>query len=242
MIKEKLKKGIVDKRGIEYPNILEYHFDKGEILILGKLKAESHADDLDEYGVGNGVFVFQDVDIPTIGYRIERDYNSFMCNNTRSLGFIESLQKKQANVYLTEFTKGVVTLDNRVIGDIVPFYSDADTLRKYIKENGWEQYSLYFEAANILNELIANGIYYYDLNPDNFVITNNGLKLIDFDVDLITFDKPYSGKQERVLDNFKVMLNILSNKEFQNTYPEIKDIDSFDALASFLENVRNKKR
>lgn len=241
MNKEKLRKGIIDKYGREYPNILDYHFDKGEGLRLGKLTNESHFEDVDEYGFGPGVYVFQDVDMPNIGYRIDREFNSYLCNNTRNLSCIESLQKRQENVHLTEFTKGVVTLDNRVVGDIIPFYDNAITLRKFVKDNGWEQFDLYLEVVKIINELVANGIYYYDINPDNFVITDKGLKLIDFDGDLISFDKPYSEKQERVIGNIKILLNVLSKNEFKNNYPEIEEINSLDELESFFQKLNNKK-
>lgn len=240
MIKEKIKKGYIDKNGKHYPNIIDYHFVKGEGLKLGKFITSSHDDDVDAYGVGDGVYIYQDLDNPKIGYRISRDFNDGISNNLRDAEFIEKLRERGKNVSLTTFTYGIVTLDNRVIGQIIPFYDKAETLRHFVRENGWDQLKLYQECAEILKELCANGIYYYDMNPDNFVLTNEGIKLIDFDSQLISFDEAFSIKQERVLENFKTMLFILSNGKLKEELPMLLEVSSFDEIINSLNKGKEK--
>lgn len=238
MIKNNLKNGFTDKKGIVYPKVLEYHFKTGEFFDLGKIIGSSHDDDVDEYGEGIGFYIFQDNDNHNIGYRIYREFNNkYDCDVQGNAPFIEKLQEKQDNVHKTIFPYGVVTLDNRVVGQIIPFYENPITLREIVRKNGWEQYDLYLECLSILKELCANGIYYYDLNPNNFFIINSTVRLIDFEKHQVEFDKPFSNKQQRVIHNFVTILDVLSNNELWNKYPILKEARSFDEVENIIKNI-----
>ena len=241
MIKNKLKNSFTDKDGKTYPNVLEYRFEKGETLSLGKLFASSHNLDTDEYGEGIGFYVYEDLDNPSIGYRIYREFNNpYDCDEQYNGAFIQKLQSLQDKIQLTEFPYGVITLDNRVVGQIIPIYHDAISLRKYVKDNGMQE-DLFLECLLILKELCANGIYYLDMNADNFLITEKGIKLIDFEKHEVDFDKPFSDKCNNVINNFKVMLRIITNNQICEKYSSFINVNTFEELEEMFKGSKEKK-
>ena len=91
--------------------------------------------------------------------------------------------------------------------------------------------TLQLEMLKILKELVQNGIIYYDIHAKNFMlnIKSNDMKLIDFDINFITFD-----------DKTTVYGSMLSNlKNTINTIDSIYGLNDKETLkvASSLEEV-----
>ena len=241
MLKNKLNTSYTNVEGQVYPNVLEYHFQSGEDFAVGKVIASSHDSDTDAYGYGQGFYIYEDEENPDIGYRIYREYkNANDCDEQKNADYIQKLQSIQNNVLLTTFPYGVVTLDKRIVGQIIPIYHNCVSLRQYVKEHGWECEDIYLECLNILKELCANGAYYYDMNADNFLITNDGIKLIDFEDHQMEFDHAFSPKQERVIHNFRIMLMILSRSQIKEKYANFINANSFAELEAILKSGKQK--
>ena len=93
--------------------------------------------------------------------------------------------------------------NNNVEGTVVPYYPDTTplyTISKtrrivnlvplYNHDNDCIRnvFCLYNDILDIFQELLDNGVFYYDSNSTNFVFSNNDVKLIEFDPKRVLFD------------------------------------------------------
>lgn len=169
--------------------------------------------------LGEEDYIFDGVDIyrtqydPNKALRIYKDWASFKLlaqfKDTliyKSLGYsdykiITQLLERQERIKLTDFPTGIVTLDNIVIGQEIPYYEghidlnkEIINLLKEIKDEISYQKNIkmimyyYQKIINILEELTKEGIFYNDLHPKNFVVNKDSIKLIDFENNKISFD------------------------------------------------------
>ena len=90
------------------------------------------------------------------------------------------------------------------------------------------------------NELFDNGIYYTDTNTGNFIITDNQIKVIDFDPNYVKFDD----KDHRlaiILDHYIRLINcVLDNYQLHNRYNE--NIQNFNEARILTKKIENKVR
>lgn len=92
---------------------------------------------------------------------------------------------------------------NSIKGLIVPYYKngislyqlartgDLSTLQKYYHHDDEVIHNLYILCQDILNkleELVDNGILYYDSNLSNFIVVDNTIKIIDFDYKYLEYN------------------------------------------------------
>ena len=133
---------------------------------------------------------------------------------------IEELQKRQSTVKLTEFPTGVISVCKQIIGQEMPFYSNAYTLKEFakkIKENPNKIKLLtnsYISIFKSFQELIDNEIFYGDLHTSNVMVNKDDssiTNLIDFSTMYTSFGELYLFKLQNYQRNFAKIVNI-SNK------------------------------
>ena len=153
---------------------------------------------------------------------------------------VEELLKYQPKINLTEFPLGIVTIEDLMAGQVIPFYEGFINIRDYApRAKMIELYQLYFDALKIFKELQDNGIIYTDIHSRNLVVKpeTNTIKLIDFDDGRIYFDG-LSSAVDSMIDNLKNFLNVVNklngltpivNLDKTNTLDEISEAIQYDA-------------
>ena len=241
-----VKKGYEDKNGVKYDDLLNVHFEKKEDMAtsLGKYVAETDYKDnmflSSSWNLTNGIYLYQSYFDPKIALRIYRDFASYKYVHHNDAKLIKELLERGKNVLLTDFPMGVITIDDYVVGQAIPFYEDYDTLAKVVinKKDELSIMKYYLEIMKILKELYNNSIIYADVRSRNFMINrvNNLVKLIDFESQYISFDDRL---YKEMIKNIKITINEI------NDYLNIKfKIDKEDSLDNIEETLleENYKR
>lgn len=241
-----VKKGYEDKNGVKYDNLLNIHFEKKEDMAtnLGKYVAETDYKDnmflSSSWNLTNGIYLYQSYFDPKIALRIYRDFASYKYVHHDDAKLIKELLERGKNVLLTDFPMGVITIEDYVVGQAIPFYEDYDTLAKVVinKKDELSIMKYYLEIMKILKELYNNSIIYADVRSRNFMINrvNNLVKLIDFESQYISFDDRL---YKEMIKNIKITINEI------NDYLNIKfKIDKEDSLDNIEETLleENYKR
>ena len=149
---------------------------------------------------------------------------------------VEQLLKKQPDIKLTQFPLGIVSVENTIIGQVIPFYDNYETLKQsieYLKPE--ELYKLYLHIIEILTELYNNGIIYTDIHGGNIMVNpeNHDVKLIDFESQRVFFEE-YSFKC--MIDNLKALLNELNEKLGLNPIPGLTTTKNLEDIGYVISD------
>lgn len=233
-----IKKGYLNKKNEHY-DIRNINFDSREDFSknAGKFICQStHNDGVwfdTDYDLTNGVYLYKPDYDETKALRIYKDTLG-VCNDYKFTAYddykiVSELLSRQKNIKLTDFPTGIVTIENFVIGQEIPFYKNSKNLSEIIHlKNHKEIIKYYINIINILEELYNNGIIYSDVHAKNFMIysCNNLLKLIDFDSKYLSIDNEKKHIYKDMVVNLKNMINFINNKiniNFQLTNSEYLD-------------------
>jgi len=235
-----VEKIYVNKSGTVYANVKNFSWE--ELQDYKIIKETSHVmnfqgkssrdfEDLDD-----GTWICQSVEDKNVGYRIDLRYLNPFIDNQSSARNINDLQSIQPNIKLTEFPYGVITRDNRVVGEVMPFYPDSINILDYIKETTDENIlNVYKQVLNILKEMYENGIVYRDIHGGNFVITNKNenplVHAIDFEDMFIKINKNLDYMDFSIRGHLHNLRNFLNNiKKF------IKSQEAQDYITNITDN------
>lgn len=240
-----IERGFQNNYGQKFPNIVNVGFSSlNELrLFLGKFITETKKENnnfataKDDY---DGIFLYQ---MPSIhdedyAYRIYRDFEKYKYRRHYDDKLISFLQSKQHLVKNVDFPVGVVTVENEVIGQIIYLYKNSQTIFSYlnsIKGNNKfekEYYDLLLKVLNILKSLYENGIFYVDIHPNNFLIVDGSIKIIDFENHSIDDS---NDKEKYFMHNLCYIIKLI------NRYFEIDcDIKIEDSFEDIYQKVREK--
>lgn len=243
-----IKDKYIDERGntynirnINYESLEEARFNFGTFITESKPgKFDSIGDDLE------GIYLYKCNYDSKRALRIYKDYMYYKHVGHSDHKIVSELQLRQKNISLTEFSTGIVTVENSVIGQEIPYYEDYSTLRKVFKNNIIEVNSIksYIKILNILKELFKEGIVYQDIHSNNFLyrILDEDIKLIDFDRFQVKFDEGKNCNYESMIDNLKYMINLLNSFkgiEFDHGFEKTKTLEEIEE--SILQNQKKLK-
>lgn len=230
-------------RNVEYPHNRKPGY-------FGKFIIATKDDQIDSFSEEpTGMIIYQDEQNPNIGYRIYRGIfwgaRTFYFNDgCLDAGIIEELQKRQATVKLTEFPTGVVTVCKQVIGQEMPFYPNAYTLKEFatkIKDNPNKIRLLtnsYISIFKSFQELIDNEIFYGDLHTSNIMVNKDDssiTNIIDFSSIYTEFGKLYSSRLETYQTDFANIVNVAN--EFAGIDYELEKLHSDKPVEEAIEKV-----
>lgn len=148
--------------------------------------------DLDDFGIlrhKQSAYIFQDAENPKIGYRIYKSYWRDNFDHFKDASMLQRLYMNGGDISDIDFPYGVITRENRIIGQVIPYYEDGTDMACF-SENARENLT---RAYFLLKELCDHYIYYLDVHGHNFLITSQGMKLIDFDQEFVAFSSPTAG-------------------------------------------------
>lgn len=244
-----LRDNYINSNGEILIGVKELAFTKDNIFgNLGKFVTETKYEASDfidmDYNLNHGVYIYKDFNDSKIGYRIYKEFADYNFNGYKDDILTNKLQMKQANIKLTKLPIGVVTLDGRIIGQIISFFEDCMTLFDFSKlgKSKVNYVKLYIDALKILKELYDNGILYLDIHPKNFMIDEkNNINLIDFQFDHIKFMETGEFDIKKFFDLFNSMLKILNrNLGIEFLFDNYINTYNFDDTLYQLDNISKK--
>lgn len=220
-------------------NIRDIHYyDKSELIgNMGIFKAETRRKKglffASSSTITDGVYIYQSYYNKDKALRIYQDYADYKytCHDDDKL--VSKLQEVQKLVKLTEFPTGIVTLENKIIGQEIPYYDESISLDKLINDKKVDSpLNIYKDIINILKELVNVGIIYCDIHACNFMINLENMvsKLIDFDSYYIFFDDDKQN-YKYMLDNLKRMITYINqsyNIAFDNIFDKTEKLEEVE--------------
>lgn len=229
-----IKNGFTNIYGMKFDNIRDIHFDKKSDLMnnLGTFVAETDNSFSDD-SANNGVYIYQTYYDKNTALRIYKEFADYGFNGNRDDRLISELQRRQKDIKLTRFPTGVVTVENRIIGQEIPYYQNYITLSHVNTKIKKEPTYFYLKILEILKEMYDNGIVYSDTHGKNFMvdITNLSVKLIDFDYTYMAFDSNCKYLYKNMINNLKDMLiklNKLYEIEFSNDFKTTQTLEEIN--------------
>lgn len=243
----------IDEEGRKYNNVKEFSYSKKEILnefddlVLQTYKYTEEVFYDDEV---DGIYLYRNKINPNYAYKIYKHftYPTFISRLEDAL-LIEKCEEIKENVKLTNFPTGVITVDGKIIGTELPFYSNSLTAKKYFKKNNiTNPYSIYIKMLKILRELYENNFIYLDVHGENFMIdvSTGTVNLIDFEYNHILFEDINDKYKVMILKEFREMMKSL-NKSIREKNEKIDNmnVDTFenaeDDLSYFESNYKKRK-
>lgn len=134
----KILLGYINQNGAKFENIRNIHFDcKGDLVgNLGIFKVETQYEPnafiTSSFKMHEGVYIYQtDYDFKK-ALRIYKDFADYQYTFHDDYKLISILQDRQSFVTLTDFPTGIVTIENKVIGQEIPYYDQYITLEAMI--------------------------------------------------------------------------------------------------------------
>ncbi len=173
----------------------------------------------------------------------------------KMLEMLDILVSKQKDVKDVDFPIGYYAFMKKFAGFIIPYYKngiaydqvllskDINELSKYYPhdEDGLHNMVLLlYDVLDLVQEMFDNGIYYSDINPGNIILTDEKVRLIDFDYRFVKF----VNKDEsltKIMQCYKFLLN-----EVLENYKLAKDLayipSGFEDAKVFTKKMENKVR
>ncbi len=163
-------------------------------------------------------YIYQDHNFKHIAYKITEEAQNQAVSNELEIKFIKKLKELQPNIKLTKFPTGIVTLENRVVGQEIIYLNNYITLANYLEEHKLTE-DIINKIIEILLELYENNVLYNDIHPNNFMINpeNKDVQLIDFEKSQVNLEKTEYTK-EVFLRSVKAFFQML--KKYFNIHVE----------------------
>ena len=248
MLDEQIPKvtvGYTNKKGLYLKDLRVISFPEGKLFgNLGTLVAESNNNDSiqREYEIDSdiGVYIYQSRN-PNVAYRIYKCFADYGFNGYGDDILIQELTERSNNIKLSKFPTGIITHNNRIIGQEIPFFKDYCTLFDVLKNNREFDYIKYYKSVlYIVKELYDNGIIYCDLHSNNFMVNLkiDQIEIIDFELLNIKFDDKTKESRIKLLNAYRDMISRLN---YMIGLDEIKiNTDSFEEMNEEISRIYKK--
>lgn len=232
-----INNNFVDKNGHKYDGVIEKALTKDELNHIGIFVNQTKRQE-NIFIKTNGVYIYQDRDNSNIGYRIYDEYADYGFNGYGDAKLISNFNKIRDNVKLTDLPIGVVSSDGNIVGQIIHYYPNCESVYQYAKRTkNINVIKYYKEMINILKELYDNGMIYVDTHAKNYLIVKNDIKLIDFDSSYIDFSDT-KFKYDSMIYTFIRMLKILNELlgiDFDIKNDLVRDLQDIEEVVEEME-------
>jgi len=223
---------VITVRNVNFESLEDLHNNIGNFL------AESKLDDSSDFEINeDGIYLFRCLYDKSKALRLYKDFNLYKYTYHDDYGIVSKLQEKQKDIKLSEFPTGIITVENKVIGQEVPFYDNSKTIYEYFKDGNMKKRptQFYLEILNILRELSNNGIIYIDVHKGNFLVENitEIVNIIDFESGFLNFGNLPSSYVP-MINNFKIslinILNSVCNIRFDNNLNKVDTLEKLEEV------------
>ena len=241
----KITIGYKNKKGQYLKDLRVIAFQEGQLFgNLGTLVAQSNQNSFNQRGYevdpDAGVYIYQTKN-PKIAYRIYKCFADYGFNGYGDDILIQKLIDRSKNIKLTKFPTGIITHNDRIIGQEIPFFEGHYTLFDTIINSHKEKHLKYYKSIlKIIKELYDNGIIYCDLHSNNFMVNpqKDKVEIIDFELLNMKFDDKSKKTRIELLSAYKNMISRLNN---MLGIDELKiKTDDFEEMNEELSKVYKK--
>lgn len=224
---------VIKIRNINFESLDDFRKSIGESICT------SHREDCSGFNLDEeGAYIYRSKYDFTKALKIYKDINFYKYTAHSDYKFISRLQQKQPNIKLTKFPNGILTIEDYVIGQEIPFYDNSETLHDHFISGNLKKRptQVYLDILKILKELYKEGIIYTDVHRRNFMINKitEIVNIIDFDDTFINFDN-LKFSYTAMLNNLKSCivsgLNLISDSELSY------ELDDNFTSANSLEEI-----
>lgn len=232
-----INNGFKNSNNEMFENIRNINFDEIKDMYgnLGTFVTQTDGDDDVNIGYDSGVYLYKSKYDSSKALRIYKDFYYYKAISYRDERMISKLQEKQKDVKLTLFPTGVVTIEDYVIGQEIPYFEDNETILSLFTKKNYTKLPTYYyiEILKIIKELYKNDIVYTDIHTRNLLLcgVEKTMQLIDFDPSLVRFgeDKKYLyGSMINALRSTITKLNGLSGINFDESFYKTETLEQID--------------
>ena len=204
----------IDRDGLRYLD------DKS--LIKDNLLLDKRGLDLDNKYYTYGYFAIDS----SLEYIIKYCYTTLTKGQSEKYKeMLANLVRERRTVRNTDLPIGYFRERKKLAGLIIKYYKDGISFDKLLKEDLsllsnyylhdedsiHNLFLLFLDIVTNIEEMFDNRIYYTDINPGNFILTDNRVKIIDFEPDNVKFDE-----RDKRLKNIILLLYVFINKTIAN--------------------------
>lgn len=234
----------VDKEGLLYTK------DK-KIIRENSLLIDNRFFENDRY-YQNGFYPLSSTD----EYIVKYSYTPYMKQEREAYKeMLFNLVNKQKDVPDVDFPIGYFRHRRKLAGLIVPYYKNGiscDNIFKHQDINEIKQYYYHDEddirnlfllledVLNLIYEMFENGVYYSDINSGNLVLTDNQVKIIDFDPRFVKF-KDKDKRLEIIMMTYNWLIREVM-KYFDFPYYFVEDFQNFEHVKVYTKKLENRVR
>lgn len=251
-----MKKGFVDREGRFFDHVLS--IDYKEVGPLTEINL-SHNDYIyDFYGDMDNIikYIYRSKIDPNVCVRYYGDYGYALMPysdgiflHEDDMRMVDALQRRQSLVKKTVFPFGVLTCNNKIVGQLSYYVDNATTLLDFVKSGKCSKMNLlliYKELVTVLKEMIDADICYSDVHGKNVMVDNTSNKplLIDFDSAYVYFGRSIClstaiGNYIDMVNKFNAMLGLDTDLGVWKK-PESYD-SAYDQACSMIRKLENKR-
>lgn len=232
--------------------------DKNNLLYMDSFNVMKYPLDIDkrDYTANryyqNGFYAIPS----TNDYIVKYSYTIFTRREVKRIKeMIVKLLNNGKNIHDIDFPIGY-TIDKRLDGLIIPYYPNSVTLDSTtVNRNLSDLQSVYmhdddklhnfflllFDILEKIEEMLDNHIYYTDINPENFMLYHNLLKIIDFDFRYVHFSDKLKGNYKVIIQNYLLLVNELLRKFNFEQRIRLEDMD-ISETKFYVKSLENKLR
>lgn len=150
---------------------------------------------------------------------------------------IKKLVDKQSKIKLTSLPKGIAYYDNIPVAVIIKYFKNYHDLYNIKNENHHDIINVFQQLLCIIDELINNGIYQFDIKENNFLYSQS-----DFNVQAIDLDGPFINISEENIFSEELVYRGLMNMMLYLAYRKINlDNYTYEELNSKIEYLYSLK-
>ena len=223
---------IFEVRNINFENLDDFRKSMAGFI------SESRKDERSTFSLNeDGIYLYRSSYDKTKGLRVYKDSNLYQYTYHDDYKIVSELQKRQKDIKLSKFPTGILTIENKVVGQEVHLYDNSKTIFDYFKETNMKKRptQFYLEILNILKELYNQGITYQDVHKKNFLIESitEIVNIIDFESSLVDFDN-LRCTYDSMITNFKIYLinklNSILNICFDDDFKKAKTLEELEEV------------
>ena len=155
-------------------------------------------------------------------------------NQIKNKKLLYQFMKKQQYFDNIDFPVGYYLEKEKIKGTIIPYYKDSISINKLLnlyKLDDLKNYYLHtddeiqnliclcIDIIDMIEKMFQENIVYTDINPRNFLVYNNLIKIIDFEPKYVFISNKKDKYYNLILSNYNLLIDyILRHYGFNNSY------------------------
>lgn len=143
-------------------------------------------------------------------------------NRSKNLKLLKELVEKQKEINNIDFPVAYYKSFNILKGIVIPYYPNSISLSEIIWLTPFEEFKNIYnhdsnevdnlvlfllEILELLHSMYKHGIIYIDVHSGNFLIYNNGVKVVDFEPGYVFVTNNKGWNYERMLSNYGLLVD-----------------------------------